>query len=478
MLLTESMSTHPLVGRNVPPAVVDRLVVREPWEQSRDTPALAVMRNTDGRHDNTVQAVRGPGIGGRMFAESGREGVVYPLNPDPEAGKVYLGWDGSMNDEPHYFTHTGNGFVSIGPLDGPYGEPEMVLVPQVWAEARDPRPAFDDVTDAFARGFADGAQISPPEDLPAEAGTDRFTQPGTPSWLHLVKPTDPTDSYTNGRLALILAPGTIYNARTSSFVEDRTWDATGQFRAVDTSIIRKDGARYWVDVRAMDPDDPASLTSWPTIATTPLAALANQNSLPNAPHLVWWERGQAEPVLTTSMGVRGTFRAEDGGERSAFRWVRAIASPATDSVSADTLRERIAEMDRFWDSWSEAMNEVAEDDNWCEEYEAVVIPLGFPGRERRERDWTVRGWAIADIEIDSPPSAVDRAVSNYVGTHFEIGSMTVHGVSVHWSMSVRATTEDEAGDQISSDEVEECLRNSYEGSFDVSDWGVDEVEED
>lgn len=477
MLLTESISTHPFVGHVLPPSVVDRLVERMPWEQSRDTPALAVMRNTDGHHDNTVQAVRGPGIGGRMFAASGREGSVYPLNPDPEAGKVYLGWEGDLGVAPHYFTHSGNGFVSIGPLDGPYGEPEMVMVPQVWAEARDPRPAFDDVTDAFTRGFADGAEISPPEDLPAEAGTDRFTQPGTPSWLHLVKPTDPTDSYTYGRLALILAPGQVYDARTSTFT-DRTWDATGRFRHVDTGIISKDGARYWVEVRAADPDDPASLTSWPTIATTPLAAIVNQNSLPGTPHLVWWERGQAEPVLTTSVGVRGMFRTDDGGERSAYRWVPAIAAPATDPVSADTLRERIAEMERFWDSWSEAMNEVAEDDNWCEEYEAVVIPLGFPGREQRERDWTVRGWAIVDIEIDSPPSAVDRAVSAHVGTDFEIGTMTVHNVSVQWSTTVQATTQDEAGGSVGREDIADYLSNSYEGSFDVNDWGVDEVEED
>lgn len=86
------------------------------------------------------------------------------------------------------------------------------------------------------------------------------------------------------------------------------------------------------------------------------------------------------------------------------------------------------------ETYSDALNELADEHDWCSEFESVVQAMGFPGRTKKKQSYNVEVSANFEWEDDSPSSNMDRRVES------DLFSDNVSGLSLtNMTMSGRAT---------------------------------------
>lgn len=143
----------------------------------------------------------------------------------------------------------------------------------------------------------------------------------------------------------------------------------------------------------------------------------------------------------------------------------------------------------LYHSWQERLNELAEEHDWCGEYESAVHRCGVMNRDLRRDDpvppvpdidengdeieveppimrrlWNFEVSWNATMELDSPESRVDDALSRNIGVDIEAssmrfeasGSVTVGPIAIEGNHTSE-DSEREARDQIDSSMVEEAI---------------------
>lgn len=166
-----------------------------------------------------------------------------------------------------------------------------------------------------------------------------------------------------------------------------------------------------------------------------------------------------------------------------FQWIKAeprrLAFGAGE-VDSDIARQTTV-IDERKETYSEALNELAEENDWCSEYEAVVQPMGFPGRGEN-RDYVVEVEASFEWEDDSPTSDMDSKVQDEL-FHGNIQTLSLSQMTMTGTATVSIAVEevrtapgddvDEiVGGKITNNMVSERLQDMMGGYVTVSDYDV------
>lgn len=391
------------------------------------------------------------GMGGRMFDDNtGGEGDFAVLNPEPQVGREYIGWP--RPDEPQHYlraTRTENGWLLTA-------DSESALVPS--------REVPHDHLLAWALAAAEVSS----EDVPATDVPEAVAAP--PAWLSLVQRPEPRPNPFGRGIILVTAAPT-------------RPELVGTFRSVDRHTVTHEGVAYYQD-RGPAPGSPASAPV--AVEDTPLAgAWANTRHTVGTYHLLWEDRDPAmsgaAPVIAALSSTSYAFEVvadAEGNPVTPRRVTYSITVPtywtpapgrAFDAGEVECIRSTA---ESFWGRWSDAMNEVAQESEWCPEYERAVIPLGFEGRG--EMDWDVRVSVVATLTIDNPSSHLDRLLSSETGLYVEATRVRAD-VSLTVSGTVSGMRREDVEDEIDTSTVETWLENNYGYEWEVDDWSIEEI---
>lgn len=204
------------------------------------------------------------------------------------------------------------------------------------------------------------------------------------------------------------------------------------------------------------------------------------------------EGGVARPMSNMQSGVLRGLDALKAG----FNWIKAEPrrlALGDGPVDLDIARQTTV-IDERKETYSEALNELAENHDWCSEYEAVVQPMGFPGRQEQAKDYTVELSVTFEMEDGGVTSSMDNRVAesvfsdnvsslsldsmSYAGTlRF---SMAVNGVKPtppNGTDSLESRIDDGIRNRLDTADVESALEALLPGSFNVLDWDIQSVEE-
>jgi hypothetical protein len=140
---------------------------------------------------------------------------------------------------------------------------------------------------------------------------------------------------------------------------------------------------------------------------------------------------------------------------------------------------------------NDALNEMAEEQSWCSEYERTMQYIqmrdrrsgnrqpydpGNPVAPVSRRAWDMEYTVDISVEDDSPGyRIIDRLDSEY--------SVALQNVSLTFTASVSVTvtqvaaTAEEAEESVGSAEIEERLSEMFDGSFSMDDWTHNDTSE-
>lgn len=163
------------------------------------------------------------------------------------------------------------------------------------------------------------------------------------------------------------------------------------------------------------------------------------------------------PVIPERTGRWGTttrtidsdgdyFISLEGDAGAAYTYVRwqdlRLEEPDSEKV-ANELRAAIAKMNAQWDALNEALNEKANDQDWCSEFESIVQPLGFTGRVPENKCYTVdvNVTFTHQVTYDDSSRDFDSHVRELLGGGSDLNSFTLdieasHTASIHISSDV------------------------------------------
>src|SRR5919205_79503 len=273
-------------------------------------------------------------------------------------------------------------------------------------------------------------------------------------------------------------------------------------------------------------EPPADLVGRPTEAPEtidagfdgPAMGLAEQDSgtgralknpeLVDGNYYIAWRRDAAAPTeycyLTVYTGtasgeggyLRATARMRRDGQRlntvsitdvllvGNLHWAKARMAPPAEKVSGEQeqallsgLRLRLSNSTARFAEFNEALNEKAREQEWCSEYEGVIVPLGMEPREVK-KNWVISVTAHFETTDDSPSSSVDNVLSEqYDVEDLSLTTVTMSG-KVTVKLRVSEMTEDEARNWVDRYEVENELAEMFPGSASCTDWDIDGIEED
>lgn len=168
-------------------------------------------------------------------------------------------------------------------------------------------------------------------------------------------------------------------------------------------------------------------------------------------------------------------------------WAKALITPPYRSAAIDqavVLANFTAETERLntrWEEFNDALNELAQEEGWCSEYERIMAELGMrsrrAGRIRLEVDVVVD----VNVTVDSPHYRINSAVEM---TH----SVTPTDLSFNGQITVpvqfvldrdndysEGFDEDmDASDYISRDDIDAAVDERIDdASFTIEDWNID-----
>lgn len=184
---------------------------------------------------------------------------------------------------------------------------------------------------------------------------------------------------------------------------------------------------------------------------------------------------------------------KDGFTDGGWFWAEAaeVERPAsTTPVNSDSLpyTTALSRLHSRWEEWGEKLNELAEDNSWCSEYEGIVRRLGLPGRSAEKKDLSVQVSVNFTITVPSPSGHVDSEVEDMF---FEGNSVSLTEVTMEGTATVHVDVDDvsfedgdpdysDLADRIDSDDVQDALENSLTNGAsvsDIGDWNVEGWEE-
>lgn len=218
-------------------------------------------------------------------------------------------------------------------------------------------------------------------------------------------------------------------------------------------------------------------------------------------YLIWAGDGQPGDLVTLATWLPGTgtaggwhvegryLRSGDGAvlrfstdgyrlpEGGTLHWAElalADAEPAdADAATAlrAELRRKLSAAESEWESFDEALNELATDKGWCEEFEEIVKPFGLSGRTSR---YDVEVEVSFTLEDDSPSADMDERLSNQYGLTLESTSITIEAKATITLYGLTLRDPGSASDDISTSDVEDALDNQISGISvsSVNDWTV------
>lgn len=185
----------------------------------------------------------------------------------------------------------------------------------------------------------------------------------------------------------------------------------------------------------------------------------------------------------TPADARFTSSARTLPDSRVIAWAElALVAPAalTDDQRAEASTKAVrfysqaAALDRKYEEFNEALNDLAKEKAWCSEYEDIITPLGMTGRNTK---YNVEVSVDVSFDVDSPSSGIDRAISSDIGWPVEASTLRVTT-----SMTVTVNDVECSGDPdnmseyISTSDVEEAVDNmlSSVSNIEVDDWSVED----
>lgn len=145
---------------------------------------------------------------------------------------------------------------------------------------------------------------------------------------------------------------------------------------------------------------------------------------------------------------------------------------ADDESTISNIKNRILSLESERVKWSDAMNELAEDNEWCSEYEGTVVPLGFEGRQKGDYEISARVNFSVEYDYGDSPSGLDSAISDYVIGGNDINRMTV---TIEVSTTVNVTVEDAESEDDARERSYELVMESV-GNSAVSSEDIEIIE--
>jgi hypothetical protein len=197
-------------------------------------------------------------------------------------------------------------------------------------------------------------------------------------------------------------------------------------------------------------------------------------------HVGYWtmERfnGELGPYFYTSRRT-----VLDPDDEYPKNWAK-LALTTPEPTNTDTLvwSAMLSREAQLFSEFNAATNTLAEENEWCSEYEGIVEKLGMEGREEKTRDWDVAVDVDFSFTVDSVSGAIDRAVAS----DYSIPGISISSARFTGSTRVNITVselrnEDAVRDYIDTNEVYEALSSMMSGADDieVDDYTIYEIEE-
>lgn len=267
----------------------------------------------------------------------------------------------------------------------------------------------------------------------------------------------------------------------------------------EVSDVRQDESE-----EAPDPQFIDGSTDGPTLglaATNDAGRVAVDPELvPGRQYVLWGGRANQGQVYigTYMIGHDGIFRISDCTYRDAHGAVDSYANLLTwskDSVehwaelklerpvsldhegAKSLLREQAQTVRTEFADLNENMNELASNEDWCEDYERIILPLGMSAREDRKVDWDVTVNVSFTMEEDSPSMSFDQAISDL----WDGGSITASSFSITGTatveVAVSAVDREGAYGQVDSQLVRDRMDDLFPGSIEINDYECTHAEE-
>ena len=167
------------------------------------------------------------------------------------------------------------------------------------------------------------------------------------------------------------------------------------------------------------------------------------------------------------------------------------AEPNTETEAARlaTLQERLLSTHDNFEALNTRLNELADSEGWCSEYERVMETIGM--RNRRQRDELPYGGEIrtdraynievnVDFagEIDYPRGTLESAIERDGNFSGSVGTVTFNASTTVTLYGVIADDEDAARELIYTARIEEEFDNLGITYSEITDWSITDVDED
>jgi hypothetical protein len=182
------------------------------------------------------------------------------------------------------------------------------------------------------------------------------------------------------------------------------------------------------------------------------------------------------------------------GERN-IQWAKLAMEVPDESPEATAREAALVEQARAsheaFEDLNDALNEMAEEQSWCSEYERTMQYIqmrdrrsgnrqpydpGNPLATTQRRAWDLEYTVDISVESDDPGyRVIDRLDSEY-GVALQNVSLTFTA-SVSVTVTQVAATAEEAEDMVGSPEIEERLSEMFDGSFSMDDWTHNDTSE-
>lgn len=181
--------------------------------------------------------------------------------------------------------------------------------------------------------------------------------------------------------------------------------------------------------------------------------------------------------------------------RAGYHWARAALSPVVhpSGTVQTSITDQLSVLEARRETYSDALNELAQENSWCSEFEDIVQPMGFPGRSEMAKDYSVTLHVDFSMTDHSPSSNMDRRVETEVFndnvSSLSLTEMSFEG-SLDFTMTVSEVKPTRGGDSLDSRiiegikenlsdaSIESALEDLLPGSFNVGSWSVQGYEED
>lgn len=144
-----------------------------------------------------------------------------------------------------------------------------------------------------------------------------------------------------------------------------------------------------------------------------------------------------------------------------------------DQGPEDVSRYNANGFSNYMDSLTEQLHEIANENDWCDEFDNLMDGLGL---EPRQKDYSTAVSVSVEIEIDGS-RAVDEAISDLIDAGASVGTVRANvdvTVDVHWT-GLAGCEED----YVTSDSVHDAVYDALYGTtiVDIDDWEIIDTQE-